>query len=114
MPRSEEHASRSSPPWRIGPGRESILTASIGREAKGNAAAVGTGVEQANLARQATDESIVLLKNDNHTLPLDRAKLKTIASIGPWTNEVLLDWYSGTPPIQRKHRAGHRGSGSRA
>ena len=48
--------------------------------------------------RQATDESIVLLKNENNTLPLDRAKLKTIAVIGPWTGEVLLDWYSGTPP----------------
>jgi beta-glucosidase len=50
------------------------------------------------LVRQATDESIVLLKNDNNMLPLDRTKLKTIAVIGPWTNEVLLDWYSGTPP----------------
>jgi beta-glucosidase len=50
------------------------------------------------LVRQATDESIVLLKNENRTLPLDREKLKTIAVIGPWTNEVLLDWYSGTPP----------------
>lgn len=50
------------------------------------------------LVRRATDESIVLLKNENHALPLDRKKLKTIAVIGPWTNEVLLDWYSGTPP----------------
>jgi beta-glucosidase len=50
------------------------------------------------LVRQATDESIVLLKNENHTLPLDRAEPKTIAVIGPWINEVLLDWYSGTPP----------------
>jgi beta-glucosidase len=29
---------------------------------------------------------------------LDRTKLKTIAVIGPWVDEVLLDWYSGTPP----------------
>ena len=50
------------------------------------------------LARLATDESIVLLKNDNHTLPLDRTRLKTIAVIGPWADQVLLDWYSGTPP----------------
>lgn len=50
------------------------------------------------LARKATDESIVLLKNQNNTLPLDRNKLKTVAVIGPWTGEVLLDWYSGTPP----------------
>jgi beta-glucosidase len=50
------------------------------------------------LARLATDEAIVLLKNDNNTLPLDRAKLKTIAVIGPWTDQVLQDWYSGTWP----------------
>jgi beta-glucosidase len=50
------------------------------------------------LARLATDESIVLLKNEGNTLPLDRAKLKTIAVIGEWVDQVLLDWYSGTPP----------------
>ncbi|HEY1903828.1 MAG TPA: glycoside hydrolase family 3 C-terminal domain-containing protein [Terracidiphilus sp.] len=50
------------------------------------------------LARQATDESIVLLKNDANTLPLNRDRLKTIAVIGPWADQVLLDWYSGTPP----------------
>ena len=50
------------------------------------------------LARLATDESIVLLKNENHALPLDKARLKSIAVIGPFANHVLLDWYSGTPP----------------
>jgi beta-glucosidase len=50
------------------------------------------------LARLATDESIVLLKNENNALPLDKTKVKTIAVIGPWTDQVLLDWYSGTPP----------------
>ncbi len=50
------------------------------------------------LARLATDESIVLLKNEGNTLPLDRTKLKSIAVIGPWADQVLLDWYSGTPP----------------
>jgi beta-glucosidase len=50
------------------------------------------------LARLAKDESVVLLKNENHALPLDRSKLKTIAVIGPWADQVLLDWYSGTPP----------------
>ena len=50
------------------------------------------------LARLATEESVVLLKNENATLPLNPAKLKTIAVIGPWADEVLLDWYSGTPP----------------
>jgi beta-glucosidase len=50
------------------------------------------------LVRLATDESVVLLKNENNTLPLDRTKLKSIAVIGPWADQVLLDWYSGTPP----------------
>ena len=50
------------------------------------------------LVRLATDESAVLLKNDHGTLPLDKAKLKTIAVIGPYADDVLLDWYSGTPP----------------
>ncbi len=70
--------------------------AEIGRKTDGEAAPwerESSGV----LARQATDESIVLLKNSNNTLPLDRTKLKTIALIGPWTDQVLLDWYSGTP-----------------
>lgn len=71
--------------------------AKIGREQKAKLASWGR-TSSRELVRQATDESIVLLKNENHALPLDRTKLKTIAVIGPWTNEVLLDWYSGTPP----------------
>jgi len=71
--------------------------ANIGRETNG-AAPPWEQPSSRELVRQATDESIVLLKNDNNTLPLDHARLKTIAVIGPWTNEVLLDWYSGTPP----------------
>jgi len=50
------------------------------------------------LARLATDESIVLLKNEGDLLPIDRNKVKTIAVIGQWTDEVLQDWYSGTYP----------------
>lgn len=51
------------------------------------------------LARKVTDESIVLLKNQNHALPLDAKKLRSIAVIGPYANIVALDWYSGTPPF---------------
>jgi beta-glucosidase len=50
------------------------------------------------VARLATQESIVLLKNSQNLLPLDRQKVKSIAVIGPRANRVLLDWYSGTPP----------------
>ncbi|MHB8104162.1 MAG: glycoside hydrolase family 3 protein, partial [Dehalococcoidales bacterium] len=34
------------------------------------------------LAREVAEEAIVLLKNDNHVLPLDKNKIKTIAVIG--------------------------------
>jgi beta-glucosidase len=51
------------------------------------------------LVRKVTDESIVLLKNEGQTLPLDAKKLKSIAVIGPYADIVALDWYSGTPPI---------------
>ncbi len=48
--------------------------------------------------RRVTRESIVLLKNANRTLPIDPARVKSIAVIGPRASSVLLDWYSGTPP----------------
>jgi beta-glucosidase len=51
-----------------------------------------------SLVRKVTQESIVLLKNDHNTLPLDTAKTRSIAVIGPWADTVALDWYSGTPP----------------
>jgi beta-glucosidase len=71
--------------------------AKVGRETAG-AAPPWERESSRNLARQATDESIVLLKNENNTLPLDKGKLKTIALIGPWIDTVLQDWYSGTFP----------------
>ena len=48
--------------------------------------------------RDVTRKTIVLLKNSKKFLPLNRNKLKTIAVIGSLANQVLLDWYSGTPP----------------
>ena len=71
--------------------------AGIGRETKGELPPWQRQSSR-DLVRLATDESIVLLKNANSTLPLDGTRLKTIAVIGPWIDEVLLDWYSGTPP----------------
>lgn len=49
------------------------------------------------LALQAARETITLLKNDNNLLPLDLAKIKRIAVIGPNAREPHLGGYSGTP-----------------
>ncbi len=46
----------------------------------------------------ATQESIVLLKNTNGLLPLDKTKVKSIAVVGPRADEVDFDWYSSWPP----------------
>lgn len=51
--------------------------------------------ENSRLSLQAARKSIVLLKNEQNVLPL---KTKKVAVIGPLANEVLTDWYSGTPP----------------
>jgi beta-glucosidase len=49
------------------------------------------------IAKRVAQESVVLLKNANHFLPLDKAKVKSIAVLGPLADVVALDWYSGTP-----------------
>jgi len=51
-----------------------------------------------SLARKAAQESIVLLKNENNTLPLSR-NIKTIAVIGPDADnrEALTGNYNGIP-----------------
>ncbi len=50
------------------------------------------------LALETARESVVLLKNENHTLPLSKS-LKTVAVIGPNADdaEVLLGNYNGEP-----------------
>jgi beta-glucosidase len=50
------------------------------------------------IASRVTQESIVLLKNSGNILPLEKAALKTVAVVGPYADQVALDWYSGTPP----------------
>lgn len=64
---------------------------------------IGTGPEPWNtaahrgLAREACRKAIVLLKNDD-LLPLSPVALRSIAVVGRWSQEVLIDWYSGGPP----------------
>jgi beta-glucosidase len=50
------------------------------------------------VARQTTQEAIVLLKNQNNLLPLDKSKLKSIAVVGQRSADVAWDWYSGAFP----------------
>jgi beta-glucosidase-like glycosyl hydrolase len=40
------------------------------------------------LARQVTQEAVVLLKNQNNLLPLDKSKLKSIEVVGQRSNDV--------------------------
>jgi beta-glucosidase len=63
--------------------------------------------EHKALARKATEESIVLLKNEG-LLPIDARRVKSIAVIGPLADKVALDWYSGTPPYTVTPLAGIR------
>jgi beta-glucosidase len=53
--------------------------------------------EHQKLALKAAHEAIILLKNQNHLLPLDKAKYKKIAVIGPNAADVHLGGYSNKP-----------------
>jgi len=53
--------------------------------------------EHRQLALKAAQEAIVLLKNQGNLLPLNLAKLKTIAVIGPNAADVHLGGYSREP-----------------
>jgi beta-glucosidase len=53
---------------------------------------INTAAHQA-VARQVAEEGIVLLKNENHLLPLDESKIRTIAVIGE--NAIRLNTHGG-------------------
>ncbi len=59
---------------------------------------VGSAAKRA-AAYKAAQESMVLLKNENSFLPLDRSKIKTIALIGPNAAKCLLGGYSSKPRV---------------
>jgi beta-glucosidase len=50
--------------------------------------------KQKHLALEAAEKSIVLLKNENGFLPLDKSNIKRIAVIGPNANECRYGGYS--------------------
>ncbi len=53
--------------------------------------------EHSQLALEAARKTITLLKNDSDNAPLDLAKIKSLAVIGPNADRVLLGGYSGRP-----------------
>ncbi len=53
--------------------------------------------EHVALSLKAAQESMVLLTNKNHILPLNKDKIKTIAVIGPHANMFTAGGYSGKP-----------------
>jgi beta-glucosidase len=52
--------------------------------------------EHVALARRMAEESVILLKNENNLLPLDAAKLKSVALIGPNADQVQYGDYSSS------------------
>ncbi len=54
--------------------------------------------EDRNLAAEAARRSIVLLKNEKNTLPLDRTKLKSVAVVGPNAAKAHLGGYTDPKP----------------
>ncbi len=61
------------------------------------AARVTNSQAHRDLAAEAARRSIILLKNENNLLPLDRGRLKSIAVIGPNAARVHLGGYSDDP-----------------
>jgi beta-glucosidase len=61
------------------------------------AARVSETAEHRRLALEAARQAIVLLKNEGDLLPLDAARLRTLAVIGPNAAELRLGGYAGTP-----------------
>jgi len=58
---------------------------------------ITNNTEHQKLALQAARETIILLKNQDHLLPLDSSKYKRIAVIGPNAADVHLGGYSDKP-----------------
>ncbi len=53
-----------------------------------------------SIALETARQSIVLLKNEKQTLPLNKSKLKNIAILGPNASNIAFGDYSGKPVIK--------------
>jgi beta-glucosidase len=58
------------------------------------------GAAHKAVSLQMALESIVLMKNEQHTLPLSKTAIRRIAVIGPHADSVHWDWYGGIPPYK--------------
>jgi len=58
---------------------------------------VNESADHRALALKAAREAIILLKNENNLVPLDRTRYRSIAVIGPNAGRVELGEYSGGP-----------------
>ncbi|MDD6394065.1 MAG: glycoside hydrolase family 3 C-terminal domain-containing protein [Prevotella sp.] len=58
--------------------------------------------EACSLARKAVVKSAVLMKNEGShpLLPIDTIATKRILLVGPYSEHVVQDWYSGKPPYE--------------
>ena len=56
------------------------------------------GDKDRSISQKMALESVVLLKNTDSFLPLNKSSLKSIAVIGPLADSVHWDWYGGFPP----------------
>jgi len=63
----------------------------------GVAEKITNNAEHQQLALRAAQEAIILLKNQNNLLPLEKGKYKRIAVIGPNAAELHLGGYSDNP-----------------
>ncbi|MGV9365504.1 glycoside hydrolase family 3 C-terminal domain-containing protein [Amycolatopsis sp. NPDC003731] len=83
--------------------------------AKITPAVIGSPEHQA-LARKAADAQMVLLRNNGNALPLNAARNRKIAVVGPLSNTLYEDWYAGamqykvTPLQGIKERLGSAGT----
>ncbi|MCP2330348.1 glycoside hydrolase family 3 C-terminal domain-containing protein [Actinoalloteichus caeruleus] len=59
-----------------------------------------------DLAAEAARQALVLLRNEDETLPLDRDRIRRLAVIGWHADTLFEDWYSGTLPYRITPSAG--------
>ncbi|WP_016700033.1 glycoside hydrolase family 3 C-terminal domain-containing protein [Actinoalloteichus spitiensis] len=59
-----------------------------------------------DLAAEAARQALVLLRNENGTLPVDRHRVRRLAVIGWHADTLFEDWYSGSLPYQVTPSAG--------